>query len=444
MSRSRFAVPLVVVVAVSAASLRVARSAEQRPMVPQPVPEFSKSEAEQRDRDIAFYTERASRDASSAGDRQMLAQLYLQRARERGSYEDYVRAERAARESLSLRRAHNSRAMQLLASSLLAQHEFGEALEVARALVRDEPDVETFRALLGECQLETGDYRGASDTFASLTKSANHLAVAPRLARWYEITGRTDDARRVLLGAQRDAERARLELPAEQLAWFRWRVGDFELRHGRIAEAESALRGALAAYPGDYRALATLARLEAARGAWRTAITLGEQAITISIDPATLGLLSDAYLAIGDSAKAGDYANAMEVSVLAQPGAFHRAWGLFLLDRGGRGNAERVYRDARTEIVTRRDVYGYDLLAWSLHALGRKREARAAARRALAQGTQDPQLLHHAGMIELAAGDTVAGRRLLEQALWINPTFHHTLASSARATLDSLTRVRAR
>src|SRR6266540_1622835 len=63
-----------------------------------------------------------------------LAALYLQRARETGAFEDYRRAERLARRSLALRVAHNGKTYALLAATLLAQHRFTEARDVARTL----------------------------------------------------------------------------------------------------------------------------------------------------------------------------------------------------------------------------------------------------------------------------------------------------------------------
>ena len=45
---------------------------------------------------------------------------------------------------------------------------------------------------------------------------------------------------------------------------------------------------------------------------------------------------------------------------------------------------------------TRKDVYAYDLLAWSLHKQGRNREAAEAMTRALSLGTKDSQLQYHA------------------------------------------------
>ena len=59
------------------------------------------------------------------------------------------------------------------------------------------------------------------------------------------MTGRTDLARRILGNALADAG-ARTDLPREQRAWFAYRVGDLELRTGRLAAAVLAGNGRLA------------------------------------------------------------------------------------------------------------------------------------------------------------------------------------------------------
>src|SRR5207247_590058 len=82
------------------------------------------------------------------------------------------------------------------------------------------------------------------------------------------------------------------------------RVGDLALRHDRLAEAEYAFRTGLSVFPSDYRLLAAQARLAVARGRWRDAIAYGDQAIATVPDPATFGVVSDAYAALGDSAHA--------------------------------------------------------------------------------------------------------------------------------------------
>jgi len=205
------------------------------------------------------------------------------------------------------------------------------------------------------------------------------------------------------------------DLPKEQVAWFHYRLGELELRTGNLDSAEASFRRGLAIFPDDYRILGGLARLESARQQWQRAIEYGTQAVAVQLDPATLGTISDAYLALGDTAQAAQYARAMTASALEQPGPIHRAWGLFILDHGTRNDAQRVLVKTREELQTRHDVYGYDLLAWALHHLGRETEARVAMQRALAQHTEDPQLLRHARAIDpaLAAASrtttTVAG-----------------------------------
>jgi tetratricopeptide (TPR) repeat protein len=394
------------------------------------------TEREIRTADVAFYEARAAGDPSSAADRTQLAALYLQRARETNDEQDYVRAERTARASLDLRMQRNGGAYAVLASALLAQHRFAEARDAARQLVAAEPGVDAHRALLGETCLELGDYAGARAAFDSIGGRGS-LAVAPRLARWAEIQGDTATAHAIVRDLVGSVA-AMPALPREQAAWFHLRAADLDVRQGRPELAERALRTGLALRPGDHRLLAAMARLAATRRDWKTTIEYGEGAIAIVLDPATLGIVSDAYAALGDSVKAAEYVTVMELAVGEQPGTYHRAWSLFLLDHGRR--VPEVLAAAQAEIADRRDIHGYDLLAWALHKSGRPQDARVAAASALALGTQDPMFLYHAGMIALAAGDATTGRDHLERALAIAPSFDPTAPAIARAALDSLRR----
>jgi tetratricopeptide (TPR) repeat protein len=377
-----------------------ARASWHRRATPVTIPRMTESEI--RDLDISFYERRAAEDSASAGDRAQLAGLYLQRARTSGSFADYERAESVARRSLSLRTAHNGQTFSLLASALLARHDFVGALRVAQQADSVDPGNTNHVALIGEIELELGDYDSAARHFSSLHFDSDQFTVAARVARWRELTGHTDAARRLLRTAISRVDR-RDDLPKEQVAWFHYRLGELELRSGQLDSAEAAYRRGLTIFPDDYRVLGGLARLESARRHWQRAIEYGNRAVAIQLDPATLGTISDAFLALGDSAQAAEYARAMTASALEQPGPIHRAWGLFILDHGTRQDAARVLAKARVELRTRHDVYGYDLLAWALHREGRHAEARAAMRKALAQHTEDPQLLRHAQAIDAAS-----------------------------------------
>jgi tetratricopeptide (TPR) repeat protein len=395
------------------------------------------TEARRRDLNIEFYLKRTRYDPRAARDFTQLAGLYLQRARETADNTDLLRAEAAARHSLGLRTGRNGAAFGVLASSLMAQHRFGEALDAAGRLLASDSTSPSARALLGEAQLELGRYDEAGRTFGALRTYRRDLSVAPRLARWEELHGRPEEARRLLREALAQAEE-RHAMPAEQVAWFRLRLGDLALRNGHLGEASRELETGLRDAPEDYRLLAAMAWLEAARHRWPRAASYGEAAIARVLDPATLGLLADAYTALGDTAKAAASVRAMETAVLHQPGPYHRAWSLFLLDHDR--DLAPVLAKARDELRTRRDVYGYDLLAWALHKSGHDADARRAMDQALALGTRDAMLLYHAGMIDRALGDDGRARARLEAALAANPYWHPSQPAAARATLDSLSR----
>jgi len=353
------ALALVGVAAVAGSPLLRTRNASPAAATPRLTP------AQMLDSNIAFYEGVAKRDPTGGMALGQLALFYMRRARATGDYQDVLRSEIAARKSLVNRGAHNTRARQALAASLLSEHRFGDALGIAQDLAERDASSAAFRASVGEIQMELGHYDDARASFASVAGNTSDLSVAPRLARWMELEGHPDSAYR-LMNASLLAVSDRRDVPAEQKAWFWLRIGDLQFRRGKIGEAASDYQRGLAAHPDDYRLLTALAKLEGARHAWRKAIDYGERAVAVSFDPATLGVMSDTYAALGDNAKANELAHAMEIAVSKQATAYHREWSLFLLNHGLR--VAEVLAKTQEELKTRRDIYGYDALAWALHA----------------------------------------------------------------------------
>ena len=385
--------------------------------------------------EIAAWSRALAVDPGSAISLGMLAALHLQRGRETGNDADYSRAEEYARRSLALRINRNARTYVTLASTLMAEHRFAEAESVATLTVADNPGVPEYLALLAEARLELGNYERARRAFDSLYKFRSTLSIAPRLARWAELNGRTADAFRILRGAVVAAD-TRLDIPTEQIAWFHFRLGDLDLRNGKFRGAREEFERGLEIEPGDYRILSGLARLSLLEDDPDHAIGYGERAIAIKLDPATLGTMGDAFLTKGDTAAAEENLRTMEIAVRGQPGAYHRAWSLFLLDHNRR--IDEVYCKAVAELATRKDIYGYDIVGWSLYKLGRPLEAAENLGVALKLGTRDPLLYYHAGMIETALGHRKQAISFLVAALRLNPRFDYTQHRIARATLDSL------
>jgi len=408
-------------------------SLEAKPVVrAQPTPA---EDLAQRDIQIATWKKALAMDSASAMALGQLGALYMQRARETGDDQNYVVAEQYARKSVALRENRNGATFVTLAAALLAQHRFVEADSIVTRLVKDGADVPQYTSMYAEIKLELGQYDAARAVFDSIHAQRTHLSIAPRLARWMELNGNSEGARKLLYDALAEAKRRR-DLPVEQLAWFELRVGDIELRNGRMNGARKALEDGLAVSPNDYRLLSAMSKLEAVEGNPKKAIEYGERAMAIKLDPATLGTIGDAYAATGDAVQADEYFKTMEVAVAGQLGPYHRAWSLFLLDHNRR--IPEVLKNVQGELETRKDIYGYDLLAWALHKSGRDAEALVAMRSALKLGTRDAMLFYHAGMIENALGNKPAARSYLEQALATNAYFHPTQPDAIRALLKTL------
>ena len=389
----------------------------------------------QRELQISAWSNALSADSQSAVALAQLAGLHLQRARESGSDSDYAKAEEYSRRSLALRVNRNGKTYLTLATALVASHRFAEAEQVAREAVEKEPDVPEYAAALAEIRMELGDYDGARILFDSLARFESRLSIAPRLSRWAELDGRTDKAYRILRKAASSAADRR-DLPREQVAWFHYRLGDFEARHGRLYRARKEYEKGLAVAPDDHRILAAVARLTLLENRPQRAIEHAGRALSVRMDPVTLAIMAEAHLALGDTIAANESISAMEIAVRGQPGEYHRAWSLFLLDHGNEPSA--VHNRAVEELRSRKDIYGYDVLAWSLYHLGRFDDAALSMTSALKLGTRDPVLLYHAGMIQNARRDRASARQFLEAALAINDRFDARHADIARATLERL------
>lgn len=352
-----------------------------------------------RDVQIRVWNEALTADPVSAVAMGQLAGLHLQRARESGAFDEYLQAEALARRSLATRTRRNAATAVTLTNTLLAQHRFPEAMDVARQLVAWEPEQPAYRALLGEVAMELGDDSTAAAMFNSVWTARAGLSIAPRLARWLELTNHVEKARRILRRARTEAL-ARRDLSRETKAWFHLRVGDLELRAGRARDAVEAYRAGLALDDQDPRLLAAMARVAEQQGNAEAVIAWGERAIAVRMDPSMLGVLSRAYRQRNDVEKAREYAQTLAVVASAQPGPYDRAWSLHLLDQDEQ--VATVLARAQHELETRRDVYGYDLVAWALFRAGRVGDAQAMMTMALRLNTPDPLLQQHATVIGAA------------------------------------------
>ncbi len=458
--RSRF-LPLMAVASVLGASLLWAKMSGSRFLLRPPLP--SKPVAVARapydptavHKSLEFAASQTRYDPQNSIFQAMLAAQYLESYRETGDANDAARAEQAARASLKLRTRGNSAAYFQLSRALLTQHRFAEALRVARRAAVLDP------IGLRECadiEIEMGDYAAAErDINASrklVAKRARAVAAIHGDARpvkpdddpaFLALVARLNEVRGdsvgqlELLGRAVKLADANPDLPVQSVSWFHERLGRCLGMMGRLDEAEKSYLAAKAAFPRDYRAMAALAHLNAARGNWNQTIEWGQKAADIVPSPETLALLGDAYEALGQTAKAAaQWKLVDQIAKLSrsQGVVYDRQRALFYADHGR--NLQEAVTLARGELRARHDIYTFDTLAWTLFKAGRLDEAAQNAKRALAFGTRDASLFFHAGAIAAAQGQRARAQTLLKRALQINPFFHPTGPTQARAILKGL------
>jgi tetratricopeptide (TPR) repeat protein len=364
-----------------------------------------------------------------------LADQYLKRFRERADVEDLLRAEQAAQRSLALQPRQNEGASMLLASTLLSQHRFQEALQVvteAEKLAATGP----IASLKASIQMELGDYESARQFLQTgeMDDNSGHDAV---LARYLELTGHLADARQQMDSALQKMDEFYTN-PAETRAWFHVRAGDLSFLAGDLTRSQRQYQEAIALFPDDVAAFTGLARLYAAQHRWQDCIEAANQGIDRVPLIETLAYKADAQQALGDPQGAAATQDLIEVVArLSQvKGIYDRALAVYYIEH--EVHLPEALEIAQREVALRDDIYAEDTLAWAAAANEQWQTAEQAIQKATRYGTEDPLLRFHHGMIALHCGDRETAIEQLSQALRLNPQFHHKYAAEARQVLANL------
>jgi tetratricopeptide (TPR) repeat protein len=385
---------------------------------------------------------RAPKDATAfAG----LGAAYFQRARETADVSDYELAERSLTKSLDLASEDFSSeaALETLAEVCMGEHRFTDALAYAqKALSLGTGELSPF-AIVGDADADMGEYDKAAAAYGRLTPRDMTLSPRASYARDSRVSYLKfisgDTAGAIALMKTAVAEGVQVQLPAENLAWLYYELGEYETQAGNAPSADAAYLAALSIHPGDYRALAALGKLRANVGRHAEAIMLYQKAIAIVPMPIFVAELGDLYAKSGNQPEAREqYALVEYIGLLGRINQVlhNRDLALFYADHDMKLSESLDL--AQKELEVRRDIYTWDALAWALYKNGKLTEAEEASGKALHFGTKDSLLLFHAGMIAEGLGKHELARTELKQALEINPHFHPIYADLAQRRLAAL------
>jgi tetratricopeptide (TPR) repeat protein len=354
-----------------------------------------------------------------------LGDAYIEKGRETGDVTYYSLASQSLKEALKIE-PDVGPALRHLAYVLYTLHDFSGASEQAREAIRLDPTDSYSYGVLGDAELETGRYHDAANDYEKMIALRGDLYSYSRRAGLESMEGKPEAAVVDLERAIRDG--LDTGKPREAVAWVRWQLGNEFFLLGKFAESDTQYRDALLTDPGYYRALAGLAQVRAAQGKLEEATGLYTRAIAVIPFPEYVAAMGDVYAKMGRSDDARKQRELVEfigrLNALNQI-IYNRVLAYYYADHDMKH--QEAVDLASAELRLRKDIYGFDIMAWALCRNGKAPEALSYMKRALRLGTKDPKLYFHAGMIFLALKRNDQARVYIQRALALNPHFQPLL-----------------
>lgn len=363
-----------------------------------------------------------------------LAYAYIKKVRATADYSYSALAEKLLDRALTID-STNYDSHVYMGLIRISQHQFVEARASAEKAIHLDRRNSTAYGVLGDACYELGAYRECADAYQKMIDLRPGTPSYSRIANYRRLMG---DRNAAIVWMHKALRLTDPDDPETQ-AWCLWELGNLTFVSGRIQEAEAYYSESLRVFPNYYKAIAGIARVKAVSNEIRQAISLYEKAIALVPMPEFVASLGDLYALQGQKEDAErQYALVEYIGLISQTNkeVYNRQLALFYADHNR--NLEEALALVRQEIRFRKDVYGYDALAWCLYKNRKYHEAEIAMIEALKENTDDPVMLFHAGLIFEGAGYPGKARKYLQNALSINDRFHPIFAKTARAELQRL------
>lgn len=327
-----------------------------------------------------------------------LAQAYLSKAQLSSDVSYFDEAEKLV--DAALKKQPDNKAGLLAKASLCeARHDFLGAIQITEGLEKKDPgDVDT-RSMLANSLMEVGRVPEALEISKAIFRQVPTVGAALQVSRAYIASGDDEKARKILEVAIGQ------EQPMENKISARLRslLGEIDMRHGNLAEAEQFFRASLEASPENSQTTEDLAQLKVRQGKLDEAEQLFMAAFARTQHPLLLREVAQIKLAQGKGEEAKSMLGQAETLLRpeVQKGRYGHARDLarVLLDLQ---RPEEALKLLEQEEKQRQDWRLYELKAIALESLKRHEEAVKALKQALGSGIQQPSLYQRAAIWEPA------------------------------------------
>jgi tetratricopeptide (TPR) repeat protein len=335
----------------------------------------------------------------------------------------YLHADACAEASLAIQPG-NLPGLELRALVLMQDHEFEKAKRAVEQILAEDPTRALALGVLADAALELGQIEEARDAVQRRMDLSPDAPTYARASHLYWLHGQTEDAKIAIrealaIGRDENDPHASAQLFVQAAELF-WGLGDYD-------GADAIYLRALDYAATDHAALRGRAKVALSRHQPLRAIEILQR--LDQNDPQVAWLLADAYELAGDEA----HAKEQQAKVLALAHGDGLLIARFLSTKGI--DAEKAVAAIEAEASHRSGIEIEDVRAWAHYRAGRCDAAKRGSEKAIALGTREARLWYHAGAIQLACGDRERGKRLIAEALALNPGFDVTGAREAKELL---------
>ena len=321
--------------------------------------------------------------------------------------------------------AHNSKGPETLllrAHALQSLHHFREAEAAARELVNLR-QLPFDYGVLGDILIDQGQIREGAAAYQKMVDLRPDFQSYARAAQVRWLTGDLNGA----IELMNLATSASSPNDPEAGAWAFTRLALYQLQRGATNKPLQSCDAALSLENEYAPAMLARGRTLLALNRANDAVVELQRAAKLNPLPEYQWTLAEALNLTGDR----DQAAKIESQLAGASTEDSRTLSLYLATR--HRDVERAVALAQQELINRGDVFTHDALAWALAAAGRATEAQTHIDKALSEGTSDPRLYLHAGIIAALNNDNSQAKRFLDQAA----ATQQMLLPSERVQLDA-------
>lgn len=361
-----------------------------------------------------------------------LSTLYLQRIRETADISDYETIARLMREAEKID-PKNSDILSLQSQIDLGRHNFWSGQVLIQRAIESNPNRAAYYGILGDTQIELGEYTGAVDSFQKMIDMRPDYNSYIRIGYIRELYGDIPGA----ISSLQLAIDAGSKHP-ENIAFAYVELWKLELREN-LENSKQYFESAIRLVPEYPPALEWLGKVAYYNQDLTLARSYFERAYERLPIVQYLINLADLDIVMGRVVEAKQKITLAEITFdTTQKSGINTDLeeSLFLSDHDLRlpdalMMAERAYQ-------IRPSIFAADSLSWALYKNKQYSEAAKYTPWALILGEHDPTILYHQGMFALANGNTADAKKYLDRALVLHPRFAILWVEQVRDALNSI------